>query len=84
MAELCKKHSFRMLPINREDAEEMIDEIEMHPLFRGYRGIKIDRNVIVDAILNIAKIGFSKSTSFEINPLIVNEKGAFAVDIKLE
>ena len=84
MAELCKKHSFRMLPINREDAEEMIDEIEIHPLFRGYRGIKIDRNVIVDAILNIAKIGFSKSTSFEINPLIVNEKGAFAVDIKLE
>ncbi len=84
MAELHKKHSFRMIPITREDAEEMVNELEINPLFNGYRGIKIDKQKLIDAIFRIAKISYCKNLSFEINPLIVNEEGAFAVDIKFE
>ncbi len=83
MAELYKKYSFRMLPISKEDAEEMIDELEISSLFNGYRGIKIDKEGLIKIILNIAKISYCQDASFEINPLIVNEKGAFAVDIKV-
>ncbi len=82
MVELHKKHSFRMIPITREDAEEMVNELEINPLFSGYRGIKIDKQKLIDAIFRIAKISYCKNLSFEINPLIVNEEGAFAVDIK--
>jgi len=82
MAELHKKHSFRMIPIIREDAEEMVNELEINSLFNGYRGMKIDKQKLIDAIFSIARISHYKNLSFEINPLIVNEKGAFAVDIK--
>jgi len=82
MAELHKKHSFRMIPITREDAEEMVNELEINSLFNGYRGMKIDKQKLIDAIFHIAKISYCKNLSFEINPLIVNEEGAFAVDIK--
>lgn len=82
MAELYKKHSFRMIPISKEDTEEMIDELEISSLFDGYRGIKIDKEGLINTILNIAKISYCKDVSFEINPLIVNEEGAFAVDVK--
>ncbi|HHF55402.1 MAG TPA: hypothetical protein ENL42_00615, partial [Thermoplasmatales archaeon] len=82
MVELHKKHSFRMIPITREDAEEMVNELEIDPLFSGYRGMKIDKQKLIDAIFRIAKISYCKNLSFEINPLIVNEEGAFAVDIK--
>ncbi len=83
MAELCKKHSFRMIPITKEDAEEMINELEISALFNGYRGTKINKEELINAILNIAKISYCKDLFLEINPLIVNEKGAFAVDIKV-
>ena len=69
---------------NREDAEEMVNELEIDPLFSGYRGMKIDKQKLIDAIFRIAKISYCKNLSFEINPLIVNEEGAFAVDIKFE
>jgi len=82
MAELHKKHSFRMIPITREDAEEMVNELEIDSLFNGYRGIKMDKQELINAIFNIAKISYCKDLTFEINPLIVNDRGAFAVDIK--
>ena len=79
---LEKSDSFRMIPITREDAEEMVNELEINSLFNGYRGMKIDKQKLIDAIFRIAKISYCKNSSFEINPLIVNEEGAFAVDIK--
>ena len=44
--------------------------------------MKIDKQKLIDALFRIAKISYCKNLSFEINPLIVNEEGAFAVDIK--
>jgi acyl-CoA synthetase (NDP forming) len=81
--------SFRICPIARIDAEEMLDELKGATLLRGARGRKpASREAIVDALL---KIGGESGLMMrhaqdiaeaDINPLIVSDKGAVAVDAR--
>ena len=36
--EILKDVSFRVVPVNRKDAQEMVKEIKGYPLLQGYRG----------------------------------------------
>ena len=81
--------SFRICPIARLDAEEMLDELKGAALFRGARGGKpVSREAIVDVLL---KVGGERGllmthaediAEADINPLIVSENGAVAVDAR--
>ena len=81
--------SFRICPIARLDAEEMLDELKGAVLFRGARGRKpVSRAAILDALLKVGGEGGLLMTHGEdiaeadINPLIVSESGAVAVDAR--
>jgi acyl-CoA synthetase (NDP forming) len=81
--------SFRICPIERIDAEEMIDELKGAAILKGARGRKAaSREAIVDALL---KIGGENGLLMQhadaigeadINPLIVSESSAMAVDAR--
>jgi acyl-CoA synthetase (NDP forming) len=81
--------SFRICPIARLDAEEMLDELKGAALFRGARGRKpVSRETIVDVLL---KVGGEKGllmthgediAEADINPIIVSEHAAVAVDAR--
>lgn len=81
--------SFRICPVTRLDAEEMLDELKGAVLLRGARGRKpASRQAILDVLL---KIGGEKGLLMthadaireaDINPLIVSEHGAVAVDAR--
>jgi acyl-CoA synthetase (NDP forming) len=80
---------FRICPITRLDAEEMLDELKGAALLRGARGRKpASRAAIVDALLKVGGEGGLLMTHGEdiaeadINPLIVSEIGAVAVDAR--
>jgi len=81
--------SFRICPITRLDAEEMLDELKGAPLLRGARGRKpASREAILDALLKVGgKNGLLMTHADEIaeadiNPLMVSEHGAVAVDAR--
>ena len=81
--------SFRICPITRLDAEEMLDELKGAALLRGARGRKpASRAAIVDALLKIGGESGLLMThgadiaEADINPLIVSEQGAMAVDAR--
>jgi len=81
--------SFRICPIARIDAEEMLDELKGAALLRGARGRKpASRAAIVDALLKIGGEGGLLMThaqdiaEADVNPLIVSEHGAVAVDAR--
>jgi len=81
--------SFRICPITRIDAEEMLDELKGAALLRGVRGRKpASRAAIVDSLLKIGGEGGLLMThgqdiaEADINPLIVSENGAVAVDAR--
>ena len=81
--------SFRICPITRLDAEEMLDELKGAPLLKGARGRKpASRAAILEALLKVGgKDGLLMTHADEIaeadiNPLIVSEHGAVAVDAR--
>ncbi len=81
--------SFRICPVTRQDAEEMLDELKSAALLKGARGRKpASREAILDVLL---KVGGEKGLLMthadaireaDINPLIVSENGAVAVDAR--
>ena len=81
--------SFRICPIVRRDAEEMLDELKGAPLLAGARGrAPVSRAAIVDALLKVGgEAGLLMThaadiAEADINPLIVSEDGAVAVDAR--
>jgi len=81
--------AFRICPIARLDAEEMLDELKGAALFRGVRGRNpVSRAAIVDVLLKVGGENGLMMThgddiaEADINPLIVSDKGAVAVDAR--
>jgi acyl-CoA synthetase (NDP forming) len=81
--------AFRICPITRFDAGEMLDELKGAALLRGARGRKpASRAAIVDALLKVGGEGGLLMThadeiaEADINPLIVSEHEAVAVDAR--
>lgn len=87
--EVLKDVAFRICPIERIDAEEMLDELKGRALLEGARGGKaVSREAIVDALLRVAgQDGLlmrhaEDIAEADINPLIVSEAGAVACDAR--
>jgi len=86
--EVLKDASFRIAPIARWEAEEMINELRTAPLLRGHRGEKAaDLEAIVDCMLRVSQLAvdFPEIVELDINPLMVHDegKGAVAIDMRL-
>ena len=87
--EIFKDVSFRLCPIARIDAEEMLDELQAAAILKGARGGKpASREAIIDVLLRIGgEAGLllthaADISEADINPLIVSENGAVAVDAR--
>lgn len=87
--EILKDVSFRICPITRLDAEEMLGELKGAALLDGARGGRpVSRAAIIDALLKVGGEGGLLMThaqdiaEADINPLIVSESGAVAVDAR--
>jgi acetyltransferase len=85
--EVLKDVTFRIAPVSRTEATEMINEIRSYHLLRGVRGEKpSDMDAIVDAILRVSQLvaDFPEIVEMDINPLMVHEagRGAVAVDMR--
>jgi len=76
--------SFRITPIERRDAEDMVKEIKGYRVLQGLRGKPpVDFNILIDTILKVSRLVTDHSTSIkelDINPMVVFEEGARVVD----
>lgn len=79
--------SFRLVPITRTDAEEMIDELATQRLLGELRGEPaVDRAKLVDVLVGLsdAATADSRIVSADLNPLIVVDGTPVAVDALIE
>ncbi|MDB5810167.1 MAG: acetyl-CoA synthetase [Betaproteobacteria bacterium] len=81
--------AFRICPITRLDAEEMLDELKGAAILKGARGRKpVSREAIIDVLMKIGGdtgLLITHAEDFkeaDINPLIVTETAAVAVDAR--
>jgi acyl-CoA synthetase (NDP forming) len=83
--EVLRDFTFRVCPITRQDAEEMIFELRGHPILEGARGRKpVDKKALVGAMLAVSKLLLKEDPrEFDINPLMASDRVCLAVDMRL-
>jgi len=85
---LIKDVSFRLAPLSRRKAYEMIMETKAYSLLRGFRGESpSDIESVIDVLLRVSRLimDFREIAELDINPLFVYEKGknSLALDVKI-
>lgn len=85
--EVFRDISFRVAPLTRDDALEMIEEIKGYAILKGARGkAAVDIEAIVDVLLKVSALVTDhgdRIDELDINPLIVYEDGIKAADAML-
>ena len=84
--ELLKDVSFRVIPVEQRDAQEMIKEIKGYPLLQGFRGKEpASLSVLVEIILKISKLMEENPQikELELNPIFAYRNKAVAVDARI-
>ena len=83
--EIIKDTAMRITPINKNQALEMVKELKSYKILGGFRGEKVNINLIVEALLKLSKISqrCPSIKELDINPLIVNENSAEVVDARI-
>ncbi|RLI43018.1 acetyl-CoA synthetase [Candidatus Bathyarchaeota archaeon] len=84
--EVLKDVTFRIAPLTRDEAEEMIKEVRAYPLLKGYRNTPpADIEAIVNILLNTSRLVMEHQEikELDLNPIMVYEKGAKTVDARI-
>ncbi len=79
--------AFRLVPVERVDAEEMLDELEAQALFGPVRGEPpVDRSAVGDVMLALSRLAEAEPdiVSVDVNPLMVVDGLPVAVDALVE
>jgi acyl-CoA synthetase (NDP forming) len=84
--EVLKDVSFRIIPIVRRDAEEMIKEIKGYALLQGYRGQEPAHiPSLVDILLKVSDFvdGTPEIKEIDLNPIFAYKDSAVAADARI-
>ena len=85
-AEALRETVTRLAPLTRDEAEEMLEQLRLAPLFAGWRGqSKLDRRAVARSLVALGQFVCQQPRveSFEINPLRVYPGGVLALDALL-
>ncbi|MEM7822628.1 MAG: acetate--CoA ligase family protein [Candidatus Aenigmatarchaeota archaeon] len=84
--EILHDISMRIVPINRADARQMIEETKCSRLLKGFRGIPATRiDKVEQCLLNLSRLLENNPDikEMDINPLFANRKGVWAADVRI-
>jgi 3-hydroxypropionyl-CoA synthetase (ADP-forming) len=85
--EVYRDVSFRMLPISKQDALDMLNELNGKKVLEGFRGSKpINKDMLAEALVSIGKLGIDMAAyydSVDFNPIVVYPDDYAVVDAKI-
>jgi acetyl coenzyme A synthetase (ADP forming)-like protein len=85
LVEVLRDVAIRLLPLGEEEAREMVREIRGYRLIAGYRGESPKDEAALVSLLVAAAGMFDREdiSEFDLNPIILYDKGACAVDARM-
>lgn len=86
LVELMKDVAFRLVPLTDRDVTDMLDEVKGTALLRGYRGApKADEAAVRDILFRLSALleAIPEIQEVDLNPVLVLENGACAVDARV-
>jgi acetyl-CoA synthetase (ADP-forming) len=81
--EIFNDVTFRIAPLSRQDALEMMDEIRGNRILDAFRGMTaVDREQLSDILIHIGQIGIENKMicEIDINPIIISKGRGIVVD----
>jgi acetyl-CoA synthetase (ADP-forming) len=87
LAEAVADVAFRLVPIERVDAEEMIDDLALQALLGEFRGEPaVDRAAVADVLMGLSRAATERGdlASADLNPLLIVDGRPVAVDALVE
>ncbi|RLA90828.1 MAG: acetyl-CoA synthetase [Deltaproteobacteria bacterium] len=83
--EILNDVSFRLIPINEIDAEEMIKEIKGYNILKGYRGIKGDLKTLKNILIKVSNlvINFPEIKEIDLNPIFTSSSSTVVSDARI-
>ena len=86
LVEILKDVSFRIVPLTKRDAAQMVREIKAFPVLEGYRGMEpANIPALEDALLKLSEFAESNPEvrELDLNPVFAYKDGAVAVDARI-
>ena len=86
LVEILKDVSFRIVPLTRRDAAEMVREIKGFPVLQGYRGSEpVKTSVLEDLLMKLSKFAdkHPEIKEIDLNPIFAYRDSAVAVDARV-
>jgi acyl-CoA synthetase (NDP forming) len=86
LVEILKDVSFRIVPLEKEDAREMIREIKGYPILEGFRGMEpVEVSILEEILLKISRFvdDHPEIKELDLNPIFAYREGAVAVDARV-
>jgi len=83
--EIYKDVAIGLLPLNQTLARRMMEETKVYQLLKGYRNLPpANIKLLEEIIVRFSRmmVDFPQLKEFEINPLLINENEAFALDAR--
>lgn len=87
LAEAVADVAVRVLPVERVDALEMLEQLELQPLLGEFRGEPaVDAEAVADVLMALAAAARARPdlVSVDLNPLVVRDGRPVAVDALVE
>ncbi|MHA2278861.1 MAG: acetate--CoA ligase family protein, partial [Candidatus Kariarchaeaceae archaeon] len=84
--EVLKDVVFRLIPIEQEDATEMIAEIKAAKILDGIRGQPpVDKKALIDLLMKTSSFiaRYPEIEELDLNPVFASEKGVSVVDARI-
>jgi len=84
--ELYEDVTFRVVPIERYDAEEMVNEIKGKKILEGFRKMPANKEMVIDLLMRVSNIGnelMDNINEMDLNPVFVYGDDICVVDAKL-
>ena len=85
LVELLKDTSFRLMPIEPADAEDMIREVRGYALLEGFRGKKGDMESLKTLLLKTSDLmtHYPEIAEIDLNPVMTSPSGSVVVDVRI-
>ncbi|MGE4191966.1 MAG: acetate--CoA ligase alpha subunit [Pseudodesulfovibrio sp.] len=84
--EIMKDIAFRLAPLSRQDAFEIVREIKSYMLLKGLKGeIPVNFRALEDILMVMSRLAldFPEVSEAEFNPVLANDERAMVADVRM-
>ncbi len=86
LTEIVPDVAFRLAPLDAGEAQRMLAELNIYPVFKGYRGLDLDAAALARLLTTVSRMAAAWGPAFDqldLNPIVWTGKTWMILDAKL-